>query len=173
MTLLCSSPATNAEEDEKSSHEHHGNCTANSNPSCCIYRQRGRLASSGTSRRRRHSRCLDTRTRRPHNRHRPNTKRLATWDGRPGRRCRIFVPTRGISLTLLVPATIGAIHKLLVSCFADEERQRLDESRAVRARAVGAGAIVRQEIRVADVCAGFAAADLGTGLRLGLTPVEL
>lgn len=30
-----------------------------------------------------------------------------------------------------------------------------------------------REIRVANVCAGFAAADLGTGLRLGLTPVEL
>lgn len=30
-----------------------------------------------------------------------------------------------------------------------------------------------REIRVANVCAGFAAADLGTGLHLGLTPVEL
>ena len=30
-----------------------------------------------------------------------------------------------------------------------------------------------QEIRVADICAGFAAANLGIGLRLGLTLVEI
>lgn len=54
-----------------------------------------------------------------------------------------------------------------------EERQRLGESHAVRACVVSASAIFYQEIRVADFCAGYAAADLGTGLLLGLTPVEL
>lgn len=75
-----------------------------------------RLASSGNSRRHRHSRCLDTYT---------NTERLAGF----------FILTHGISLTLFLPATSATIHILLVSFFADEERQRLDELQ-VQARAV-------------------------------------
>lgn len=62
---------------------------------------------------------------------------------------------------------------IVTSLHNHEERQRLDESHAVRARVVSASAIFYQEVRVADLCAGFAAADLGTGLLLGLTPVEL
>lgn len=54
-----------------------------------------------------------------------------------------------------------------------EERQRLDESHAAWSFVVGASAILCQGIRVADFWAGFTAADLGTGLLLGLTLVEL
>lgn len=78
---------------------------------------------------------------------RPNAKRQAISDGRPYRHYSIFVPTKGISLTYFLPATICAIHRLLGSCFADEERQRPDVSRAVRACAVVAGAIVHQDVR--------------------------
>lgn len=51
-----------------------------------------------------------------------------------------LTPTRQFPHTFL-PATSGAIHTLLVSCFADEERQRLDEFQ-VQARTVCLGAIV-------------------------------
>lgn len=132
----------------------------------CTYRQRGRLTGSGTSRRRCQSKCLNTCTCHPQNRRRPNAKRLATWDGCPYRRDGIFLPTHSISLTLPQPATIGAIITLLVSCFADEEWQCLDQSRAVRACAIGTRTIVRQESVKLNHC-------LNTGSASSQSPVSL
>lgn len=157
-------PATNErKERQKEQPRNRSICTANSDLICCTYRQRGRLASSRTSRRRRHSRYLDTYTYSSDNRCRPYTKRLAASNGR---RCGIWVPTHVISLTHFLPAAIGVIHILLGNCFADEEQPGSPGScRWCRCNSTLGD-------RVVDVCAAFAAADLGTALRLGLTPVE-
>ena len=147
IILPCCSPVTNAEEDKKSSQTYCCNCVQ-PNPTSFVapFHNDEELPAAGLAASVA-SRCLDTCTRRPHNRCRPNAKRQAISDGRPYRHYKIFVPTKGISLTYFLPATICAIHSLLGSCFADEERQRLDVSRAVRACVVVAGAIVHQDVR--------------------------
>jgi hypothetical protein len=83
---------------------------------------------------------------------------------------RILVPTNRISRARLLPALIQT---LVVRRLTHEKGQRLDEARAVGARAVVAGAMEGQEIGVAEVGAGVAAADLRTALGLCLAPVEL
>lgn len=71
------------------------------------------------------------------NRCRPYTKRLAASNGR---RCGIWVPTHAISLTHFLPAL------LVPFTYCWEIASQMKNSRAVLARAVGVGVIVRWEI---------------------------
>lgn len=75
ITLPCSSPVTNAEEDKKSSQTYCGSCvqptpTSFAAPFDNDEELPAAELAAGVA-----SRCLDTSTRRPHNRCRPNAKR--------------------------------------------------------------------------------------------------